>query len=104
MKRSYLGPVAALVLIAGSGAALSQTVVITPENETVIREYVVRQQVAPVTLPSDIEIVEGTALPETVEVYELDVPDMETRYSYVVVDGRTVVVEPETRRIIRVMD
>jgi hypothetical protein len=37
-----------------------------------------------------------------VELHELDVPDVS--YRYVVVNGKTVLVDPGTRKIVRVMD
>lgn len=67
-------------------------------------EYVVKQHVEPVAPPSGVDITVGTTLPDTVEIHDLDVPDMKTRYSYVVVEGRTVLVELGTRRIVRVIE
>lgn len=93
----------AALLLGGTGVVAAQDVIIAPEQETVIREYVVKHQVQPVAPPPGVEITVGTTLPDTVEVQRLDVPDMPTRYSYVVLDGRTVLVEPETRRIVYIM-
>ncbi|RWP54130.1 DUF1236 domain-containing protein, partial [Mesorhizobium sp.] len=47
-----------------------------------------------------VELNIGSTLPETVELHE--VPD--TKYSYVMVDNRTVVVDPGTRKIIKVIE
>ncbi|WP_287345882.1 DUF1236 domain-containing protein [Mesorhizobium sp.] len=69
------------------------------EQETVIREYVKKQPLASVKVPG-IELNIGSTLPETVELHE--VPD--TKYRYVVVDNRTVVVDPGTRKIIKVIE
>lgn len=104
MKFHLTSAVAGAALLAGIGAAAAQTVVITPENETVIREYITTQEVEPITPPADVEITVGATLPETVEVHALEVPEIETRYSYVVVDGRTVLVEPETRKIVHIIE
>ncbi len=51
--------------------------------------------------PGDDHVL-GSRVPETVELYTIDQPDM--AYRYVVVDGRTVLVNPETREIVRVLD
>lgn len=93
----------ASLLLAGTGIVAAQDVIIAPEQETVIREYVVKRQVQPVAPPPGVEITVGTTLPDTVEIQTLDVPDMPTRYDYVVLEGRTVLVEPETRRILHIM-
>ena len=89
---------AGFLLLAGIGAA-AQDVVIEPEQETVIREYVKKQPLASVKIPG-VELNIGSTLPETVELHE--VPD--TKYRYVVVDNRTVVVDPGTRKIIKVIE
>lgn len=100
--RIYLSAAVAGLMLAGAGVAAAQDVVIVPEQETVIREYVVRHPVDPIDVPPGVEIIDGSVLPETVELYPIDEPDM--NYRYVIVDGRTVLVEPETRRIVRVLE
>ncbi|TIL57743.1 MAG: DUF1236 domain-containing protein [Mesorhizobium sp.] len=88
-----------MLLLAGIGAAAADTVVIAPEQETVIREYVKKQPLASVKLPG-VELNVGTALPDTVELYE--VPDV--KYRYTVIDNRTVVVDPDTRTVIKIIE
>lgn len=95
--------IAGTLLLTGAGAAMAQDVVIAPEQETVIREYVVKHRVQPVAPPPGVEVTVGTTLPDTVEIQTLDVPDMTTKYSYVVLDGRTVLVEPGTRKIVHIL-
>ena len=43
----------------------------------------------------------GSTLDEKVELHKMDVPDM--KYRYVVVDNRTYLVEPETRKIVHII-
>ena len=100
MKHIFRTAVSALILAAGTGAVHAQQVVITTEQEPVITEYVTKHTVTSVDVP-DIQIVDGTALPETVELHRVDAPDM--NYSYTVVNGTTVVVDPGTRKIIKVL-
>lgn len=91
--------------IAFAGAAAAQTtVVVTPEQETVIREYVVTQEAAPIEVPADVTIEVGSTLPDTIELRAIEAPDLELEYRYVVVDGRTVLVEPQTREIVYIVD
>ena len=93
---------AAVALIAGLTAASAQDVIITPEQDTVVREYVQKKPLASISVPG-VELNIGSTLPETVEVHRFEeVPDMQ--YRYVVVDNRTVLVEPETRRIVKVYE
>jgi hypothetical protein len=98
----HLSSIAAgLLLLGGVGLAAAQDVVIAPEQETVIKEYVTTQKTASVEVPADVQITVGSTLPDTVELHTLDVPDV--KYSYVVVGGQTVLVEPETRKIVHVI-
>lgn len=99
MRLNLRAAAAALLLLAGVGAAAAQDVVIAPEQDTVIREYVHKQPLASVKLPG-VELNVGTALPDTVELHE--VPNV--KYRYVVVDNRTVLVDPGTRKIVKVYD
>jgi hypothetical protein len=94
------GLTAALLM---TGVAFAQTVVISPEQETVIREYVTTQQVQPVEIPADVTIEIGATLPETIELHAVEAPDVDVEYRYVVVEGRTVLVEPETRKIVHII-
>ncbi|RWP59362.1 MAG: DUF1236 domain-containing protein [Mesorhizobium sp.] len=90
--------IAAAFLLASVGAVAAQDVIIAPEQETVIREYVKKQPLASVELPG-VELNIGSTIPETVELHE--VPDVE--YRYVVVDNRTVLVDPGTRKIVKII-
>lgn len=101
--RSTLLPVtAALLFSAGAIAASAQDIIVTPEQDTVIHEYVKKKPLASVSVPG-IELNIGSSVPETVELHSFeDVPDV--KYRYVVIDDRTVLVDPGTRKIIKVYD
>jgi hypothetical protein len=90
-----------LVLLAGVSFASAQTVVIQPEQEVVIKEYVQKRPLASIDLPG-VELNIGSTVPDEVELHAVEVPDMS--YEYVVVDNRTVLVEPGTRRIVHIYD
>jgi hypothetical protein len=97
-----IATITALALAASFSAAWAQDIIITPERETVIREYIKKKPLASIAIPG-IELNIGTPLPETVEVHSFEgVPDV--TYQYVVVDGRTVLVEPGTRKIVKIYD
>ncbi|MDX8448036.1 DUF1236 domain-containing protein [Mesorhizobium captivum] len=98
MKMHLTTAAAALLLLAGAGAVAAQDVVIEPEQETVIKEYVHKQPLASVKVPG-VELSVGSALPDTVELHE--VPNV--KYRYVVIDNETVIVDPGTRKIVKVL-
>jgi len=101
MKSHILAPLAGIVLLGGAYAAAAQTVVIAPEQETVIREYVKTKPLASIDLPG-VELNIGSTVPDTVEIHRIDAPDI--AYSYTVVGNRTYVVESGTRKIVTVLD
>jgi hypothetical protein len=92
-----------------TGAARGNTVVI-PDSDGIpvdqrpaFREYVIREQVPPFTMPDRVTV--GAVLPEAGITY-YDVPQSfgATTYRYTVVNGQTVLVEPRSRRIVQVID
>jgi hypothetical protein len=95
-----------LVAVAFAGlfatAALAQTatVLITPEQRTRIKEYVVKQKVAPAKMPSGFLLSIGATVPVAVELHTIP----EEKYSYVMVEGRTALVEPGTRKVVTIID
>ncbi len=96
---------AAATLVATS--ALAQSVIIEPQQRTVIRNYVVKERVRPIelrervivgaTIPAEIEL---TPVPETIYA---EVPSLRP-YRYFVWDGRFVLVEPSSRRVIQIVE
>src|ERR1700688_2383421 len=67
MKRLYIASTLGIGLFAGSYAlAQEATLVIQPEQRTVIHEYVVKEHVKPMDLKEQIEV--GTAIPQDVEL------------------------------------
>jgi hypothetical protein len=104
MKRTLIGVAAAAVL---TTSALAQTVVIEPQQRTVIRNYVVKERVRPVelrervivgaTIPAEVELV---PVPETIYA---EVPSLRP-YRYFVWDDRFVLVEPSSRRVIQIVE
>ena len=53
-------------------------------------------------LPRAVELNIGSRIPGEVELHAVEVPD--AKYDYVVVDNRTVLVEPGTRKIVHVLN
>ncbi|UXT91620.1 DUF1236 domain-containing protein [Agrobacterium pusense] len=101
MKTRVLAMTAAMIVMGTSSVLYAQTVVISPEQEVVIQKYVTAHTVTSVDVPN-VDVVVGTALPETVELHRIDAPDV--TYSYVVVNGKTAIVDPGTRKVIRIMN
>ena len=59
----FRSTIAATFLLAGTAFAAAQTIVVTPEQETVVREYVKTNPVV-VDRPSNFELVVGAIIPD----------------------------------------
>ena len=106
MKRAMLAA-SVIVTFAGSqafaqtvGIAPPETIIVEPEQRTVIKQYVVKEHVAPVTVKEGIRL--GAQLPEDVELRTAPSswgPRL-SRYSYVYSDDHVYLVEPSDRMVI----
>jgi len=67
------------------------------------QRYVVDEQTPSYRVPGDIQI--GTTLPD-IGVTLYDVPERfgATRYRYTIVNDRTVLVDPKTRKVVQVVE
>jgi Protein of unknown function (DUF1236) len=76
---------------------------IAADQRPAFREYIVRERVPDYSISE--RVVVGGVLPEAGVTY-YDVPQSfgATPYRYTVVNGRTVLVEPRSRRIVQVID
>jgi hypothetical protein len=76
---------------------------IAVDQRPAFRQYIIREHVPEFTIPD--RVVVGGVLPENGVTY-YDVPQTfgVTPYRYTVVNGRTILVEPRTRRIVQVVE
>jgi hypothetical protein len=105
----------AATLIAGTAFALPASAqytvgttgpvvdVIAEDNVPTFRRYVVEERLPSFAVPDRVVI--GSTLPESGVVY-YDVPERfgATTYRYTIVNDRTVLVDPRSRRIMQVID
>ena len=75
-----------------------------PEQRTRIKEYVVKERVAPVTVKERIAV--GARLPAEVQLRTVpaDWGPSVTKYRYVYSDDRIYFVEPSSREVVHVID
>ncbi|RWA65431.1 DUF1236 domain-containing protein [Mesorhizobium sp. M1C.F.Ca.ET.193.01.1.1] len=99
MKTTLIPAVAGLALIAGIGFAAADEVIVTPQQQTIVKEYVHKHPVASVNILG-LELGIGSTVPDTVELQT--VPDVQ--YRYVVVNDHAVLVDPSTRRVVQVIE
>ena len=86
------------------GVGPTENVIIEPEQRTVIKEYVVKERVAPVTVKERISV--GTTLPGDVELRTVPStwgPKF-SKYRYVYSGDRVYLVEPSNRTVVQVVE
>lgn len=101
MKALYIAGFAAALF---TTQAFAQAVVISPEQRTTIKEYVVKEKVRPHRLQSRVTV--GATLPADVElapVPETWGPSFHS-YRYIYTGDDVVLVDPSSRRVIDVID
>ena len=105
MKRMMMaGATALAVMLSGQALAQSVEVEIAPEQRTRIKEYVVKERVAPVRMKERVTV--GATLPADVELRTVpsDWGPWGSRYRYVYSDDQVVLVEPSSRKVVRIID
>ena len=100
---TFRSTIAATILLAGTAVAAAQTVVVTPEQEIVVREYVKTNPVV-VERPSNFELVLGAIIPDILKPGALAENTLPNRYQYVQMDGRTVLIDPQTRKVVHIIE
>jgi len=116
MRKSKLSVAvtAAIALAAGIGAASAQsttttttTTTINPEQETTIYRTITREQVAVQPPPPEWAPSVGVEVPAQVQLYNMpstvEVPSVRSD-RYTVVNGHVVLVDPGTRRVVRIIE
>jgi len=86
------------------GVGPAETVVIEPEQRTIIRDYVVKERVAPVMVKERISV--GATLPADVELRTVPGawgPRL-SKYRYVYSNDHVYLVEPSDRRVIQIIE
>jgi hypothetical protein len=100
MKLYLTSAAAAVVLMSGIGAALAEDVIVVqPEQNTIVREYIKKEPLASVKLLG-VELKLGSPVPDTVQLRE--VPNV--KYRVAVINDQTVLVDPETHQIVEVLN
>ena len=105
MKRIVVAGVSALILgLAGQAIAQSVSVEIAPQERTRIKEYVVKEKVAPVRVKERVTV--GAVLPADVELRTIpsDWGPSVAKYRYVYSDNHVVLVEPSSRKVVQIID
>lgn len=98
MKTCVITLASGAILMSALGVVMADTIIVKPEDQTVYREYVHKHPLASIKLPG-IKLDVGTRLDDKVELRQ--VPN--EKYRYTVIEGKTVLVDPETHEVVQVL-
>ena len=107
MKRISIAAAAAALLASGYAMAQDAALTIEPAHETIIKQYVVKEKVQPVRVKEDVAV--GAVVPEGVTLQPVpdtlvtEVPEVRN-YDYFDWNGKVVFVEPQTRKVVQIVD
>src|SRR5947207_4409378 len=108
MKRLLIGSAIAVgLLMSGYAMAQTATVTIAPEKRAIIKQYVVKQKIKPITIKERVRV--GMAVPAEVELAPVpeaiytEVPTVRN-YRYFYWDDRVVFVDPANRHVIEIVE
>jgi hypothetical protein len=107
MKTLMFAGAAAALLVSGYAMAQDATLTIEPAQRTIIKQYVVKEHVRPVTVKEELAV--GTVLPADVtlqpvpDAWTTEIPAVRS-YEYVDWNGKVVFVEPKTRKVVSIVD
>ena len=101
MKALYVAGLAAALL---TTQAFAQAIVVSPEQRTTIKEYVVKEKIRPHKLQSRVTV--GATVPADVELAPVPQAWGPTfgSYRYIYTGDDVVLVDPTSRRVIDVID
>jgi hypothetical protein len=105
MNRNLIAVAAALTIgFAASALAQSAVVTIEPEQRTTIKQYVVEEKIKPITVRERISV--GATLPGDVELQAVPSTWGPTvsKYRYVYSNDNVYLVEPDSRRVVTIID
>ena len=107
MKHLLIAASAAAVLVSGYAMAQDTTLAIEPAHETVIKQYVVKEHVRPIRVKETLAV--GAVVPEDVtlapvpETLVTEVPEVKS-YDYFDWNGKVVFVDPNSRKVVKIID
>jgi methionine-rich copper-binding protein CopC len=89
-------------VVALAQSSTTTTTTITTEQQSKVRAYVMKEKPASMKVTETVAV--GTALPASVTLQTLPADVGVTQYRYAVVNDKTVLVEPSSRKIIQVIE
>ncbi|WP_038366137.1 DUF1236 domain-containing protein [Bosea sp. UNC402CLCol] len=101
MRTLIATSLAACLVCSTAIAQTSTTTTITTDQQSKVKTYVMKEKPASVKVTETVAV--GAALPSSVTLHTLPA-DVGVQYRYAIVNDKTVLVEPTSRKIIQVIE
>jgi len=107
MRHLLIAAAATAILASGYAVAQDATLTIEPAHQTIIKQYVVKERLKPIRVKEAVTV--GAVLPEDVTLAPVpetlvgEVPEVRN-YEYFDWNGKVVFVEPQTRKVVQIID
>jgi len=103
MKKLFLAAAIAIAPVAAlAQTSTTTTTTVTTEQQSKVRAYVVKEKPASMKITESVTV--GAALPSSVTLQTLPADVGVTQYRYAVVNDKTVLVEPSSRKIVQIIE
>jgi hypothetical protein len=102
----HASAVAFAAILASVSVGFGQTgqIAITPEQRSKIKAHVLQEQRSSLAPPSGFAVAVGATLPAGITLYWMPPEAGVNRYRYTIVCNRAVVVDPDSRQVLEILD
>jgi hypothetical protein len=77
---------------------------ISPAQDNEIRTFVLKESRTSAAVPAMFKLSVGSTLPQSVELHAFDTDMSTARFRYTLIGGKIVVVDPGSRRVVRILE
>lgn len=102
MKKFIIAAAIAMAPVVVFAQTSTTTTTITTDQQSKVRAYVVKEKPASVKVTESVAV--GAALPSSVTLRALPSDVGVTQYRYAIVNDKTVLVEPSSRKIVQIIE
>lgn len=86
----------------GTQGTQTQGMTLSQQDRTMVRDYVMKNKHPSTRVSEPVAV--GAELPSSVQLYSIEGAPSVSRYRYTVVNDRTVLVDPSSRKIIEIIE
>ena len=94
----------ALFTSVASAQEAATALALSPDQEARVRRFVASENRTSAAVPGSFKLSVGAEVPGSVVLYTFDEESKVEQYQYAIIGGKTVIVDPSSREVVRVLD